>query len=132
MQEMVKDWGFEVLSAVNGVEAWKLFNENPDVQLVVSDWMMPELDGVELCKLIRGQTERRYTYYLLLTAKSQNDDIVEGLEAGADDFITKPFNQPELKVRIFAGERPADGEEACWAAWDNRKIEKQAESGSGD
>lgn len=102
---MFKKWGYDVLSAEDGAEAWKIYLADDDIQLILSDWMMPVIDGVELCKMVRNQKDRRYTYFLLLTAKSQIDDIVAGLEAGADDFITKPFNQPELKVRVMAGER---------------------------
>jgi sigma-B regulation protein RsbU (phosphoserine phosphatase) len=105
ISSMLQKWGYEVLSAEDGAVAWKLYLEHEDIQLIVCDWMMPEIDGIELCKLIRGKKGRRYAYFILLTAKSQADDIVSGIETGADDFITKPFNQPELKVRILAGER---------------------------
>lgn len=102
---MFEKWGYDVLSAEDGAEAWKIYLDNDDIQLILSDWMMPIIDGVELCNMVRSQKDRRYTYFLILTAKSQVNDIVAGIEAGADDFITKPFNHPELKVRVMAGER---------------------------
>lgn len=105
---MLGKWGYEVLSAEDGKVAWELYLANEDIQLIVSDWMMPDIDGVELCRLVREKKDRRYTYFILLTAKTQVDDIVSGLEEGADDYISKPFNQPELKGRILAGERVID------------------------
>jgi sigma-B regulation protein RsbU (phosphoserine phosphatase) len=102
---LFRKWGYDVLSAEDGAEAWKIYLDDDDIQLILSDWMMPVVDGVELCNMVRSRKDRRYTYFLLLTAKSQVNDIVAGIEAGADDFITKPFNHPELKVRVMAGER---------------------------
>jgi len=98
-------WGYRVLTAGDGVKAWDLFRDNEDIQFIISDWMMPNRDGPEFCRLVRNLQGRRYTYFILLTAKSQNEDIVLGMQAGADDFITKPFEEDVLKARIEAGER---------------------------
>ncbi|HVV99309.1 MAG TPA: SpoIIE family protein phosphatase, partial [Planctomycetaceae bacterium] len=76
--------------------------------MVVSDWMMPEIDGLELTRRIRAEPRASYVYIIMLTAKSQKEDIVAGMEAGADDFITKPFDRDELRVRLRAGERIVD------------------------
>ncbi len=108
LETTIEKWGYDVIATADGSEAWKIFQTDPDIHIIVSDWMMPEIDGVELCKLVRGAPDRRYTYFIILTAKSQIDDIISGLESGADDFVTKPFNQLELKVRILAGERLID------------------------
>jgi len=108
LDTVISKWGFDVLTASDGTEAWKIFQANPEIHIIVSDWMMPGIDGLELCKLVRGVGERRYTYFILLTAKSQIDDVISGLEAGADDLVTKPFNQYELRVRLRAGERVID------------------------
>lgn len=105
LRTMLEKWGYRVIAAVNGSDAWAKFQADEDIQMVISDWMMPDLDGVELCKLIKSCSTRPYTFFMLLTAKSQIEDIVEGMESGADDFITKPYNQYELRVRIRAGER---------------------------
>jgi phosphoserine phosphatase RsbU/P len=102
---MLEKWGYIVTSATDGADALSKLKESDDIQIIISDWMMPNLDGVELCKLVRSMPDRLYTYFILLTAKAQIDDLVEGMEAGADDFIAKPFNQFELRVRIRAGER---------------------------
>jgi sigma-B regulation protein RsbU (phosphoserine phosphatase) len=105
LKTMLEKWEFVVITATDGGEALAKFQVDRDVEMVVSDWMMPNMDGVELCKKVRAIPGRPYTYFILLTAKSQTVDVVEGMEAGADDFISKPFNQYELRVRIRAGER---------------------------
>lgn len=73
--------------------------------MVISDWMMPELDGLDLIRRIRQHPVDHYVYTILLTARSQKDDFVAGMDAGADDFVSKPFDQDELHVRLRAGER---------------------------
>ena len=104
LQNYLQKWGYEVTVALNGAEAWRLF-EQEDFAIVVSDWMMPEMDGPDLIRRIRGESRPNYVYLILLTARSQKDDLVEGMDAGADDFVSKPFNQEELHVRVRAGER---------------------------
>jgi len=111
LETLFKKWGYVVMSSEDGTDAWEVFQENPDIHIVVSDWMMPGMDGVEFCRLVRNRKNRRYTFFILLTAKTQIDDVILGLKAGADDFVTKPFNQYELKVRLRAGERIIDLEE---------------------
>lgn len=105
LETMLERWGYVVVTAVDGREAWSKFQADDDIQLVISDWMMPHIDGIDFCRMVRGLDSRHYTYFIFLTAKTQIDDIVAGMEAGADDFVTKPFNQTELLVRIRAGER---------------------------
>jgi signal transduction histidine kinase len=86
------------------LEAWRLF-DGGDFWVVISDWTMPELDGVDLFSRIRSGRQSHYVYCILVTARSQKEDVVEGMEAGADDFVTKPFDRDELRVRLRAGER---------------------------
>ncbi len=97
-------WGHEVITASNGVEAWKNL-QNGIINIVISDWMMPKVNGIELCKRIRNAKFDRYIYVILLTAREEKQDLVKGMESGADDFVVKPFNKGELNVRIRAGER---------------------------
>jgi signal transduction histidine kinase len=97
-------WGHEVTAAAGGGEAWRLF-EAGSFPLVISDWMMPEIDGPELVRRIRACPRPGYVYIILLTARSEKEDVVQGMEAGADDFVTKPFDREELRVRLRAGER---------------------------
>jgi phosphoserine phosphatase RsbU/P len=105
LRTLLEKWGYRVTTATDGADALLKLKEADDLQIIISDWMMPNVDGLELCKLVRSMPNRLYTYFILLTAKSQIEDLVEGMEAGADDFIAKPFNQFELRVRIRAGER---------------------------
>ena len=104
LQNYLQKWGYEVTVAVNGAEAWRLF-EQGEFPIVLSDWMMPELDGPELIQRIRACSRPNYVYTILLTARSQKEDLVEGMKAGADDFVCKPFDRDELRVRLQAGER---------------------------
>jgi signal transduction histidine kinase len=104
LQNYLQKWGYEVTTAQDGAEAWRLF-EGSLFPMVITDWMMPELDGPGLLRRIRASRRPGYVYAILLTAKSQKEDLVEGMEAGADDFLTKPFDRDELRVRLRAGER---------------------------
>ena len=104
LQRQLQQWGHDVVAAENGVEAWERFRES-EFSIVISDWMMPEMDGLGLVQRIRDTHERGYVYIILVTAKSETDDIVKGMETGADDFLSKPFDRNELRVRLRAGER---------------------------
>lgn len=104
LSRLLRKWGHEVEQAANGVEALALLETLP-VSLVISDWMMPEMDGLELCRQVRAADLDRYTYFILVTARSERADLVEGMEAGADDFIAKPFHPGELEVRVRAAQR---------------------------
>jgi sigma-B regulation protein RsbU (phosphoserine phosphatase) len=104
LQRQLEQWGHEVVPTENGIEAWNHICES-EFSLVISDWMMPEMDGLELVRRIRGATERGYVYVILLTAKTETDDIVKGMDEGADDFLSKPFDRNELRVRVRAGQR---------------------------
>jgi diguanylate cyclase (GGDEF)-like protein len=111
LQKNIKDWGYEVVLAKDGKEAWLALNSE-EIKLAVLDWMMPEISGVQLCKKIReidhkGE-DRGYTYIILLTAKDAQKDLIQGLSAGADDYITKPFHHLELKARLKTGKRIID------------------------
>lgn len=101
--------GYEVLTANNGTEALAILEGRDSPRLVVLDWMMPDVDGLTICKRIRAsETENEYRYVVLLTARSDTEDLVMGMNAGADDYIVKPFHESELKVRLRAGKRILD------------------------
>ncbi len=104
LQNHLVHWGHEVTAAEGGGQAWQLFLAG-NFPLVISDWVMPEMDGVELVRRIRTCQRPGYVYVILLTAKARKEDVVQGMEAGADDFVTKPFDREELRVRLRAGER---------------------------
>ena len=96
--------GHEVIEAADGELAWRLIEEST-ISFVVSDWMMPNLPGVDLCRRIRAAEFERYVYVILCTAKGEKSDLVEGMDAGADDFIVKPISPEEFRVKVRAGER---------------------------
>jgi sigma-B regulation protein RsbU (phosphoserine phosphatase) len=98
-------FGHEVITANDGEEALRLIEQPDSPSLVILDWMMPGLDGIELCHRIRARVPQPYVYILLLTAKSSKEDIVTALDAGADDFLSKPAAAEELRARIQAGVR---------------------------
>ena len=98
-------WGYEVVSTEDGEAAWRVLQAEEAPSLAILDWMMPGLDGVEICRKVREREERPYTYIMLLTAKGSKEDVVIGLDAGADDYVNKPFDQKELRSRIKVGER---------------------------
>ena len=100
----LKKWGFEVVEAESGEAAMEICQfETPD--LILSDWMMPGMNGLEFCRAFRARSNEEYAYFILLTSKSEKNEVAEGLDAGADDFLTKPVSSDELRARISAGER---------------------------
>ena len=98
-------WGYEVVVTSHGKEALDVLLTEDSPQIAILDWMMPEMDGIEVCRKIRKQKKDHYIYILLLTAKGQKEDIIKGLDSGADDYVVKPFNSIELESRIRAGKR---------------------------
>jgi sigma-B regulation protein RsbU (phosphoserine phosphatase) len=105
LERNLQNWGFEVISAENGTAAAKILDGPDAPAIAVLDWMMPEMDGAEVCRRVRQQTNRPYIYLLLLTAKSEKEEIAAGLDAGADDYVVKPFDPDELRARLKVGQR---------------------------
>ncbi len=104
LERKLTTWGHSVATAGDGDEAWKLLQSEP-FDAVLTDWQMPGVDGLELVRRIRAAAAGRYVYVILLTSKSEKTDLVAGLHAGADDFLTKPFDAGELQVRLQTGQR---------------------------
>ncbi len=104
LEKTVQGWGHSAIACDSGTAAWTLYRTG-EFRLVISDWMMPEMDGPELCRKIRSLQRTDYTYVILLTAKTGKENFLEGMEAGADDYLTKPFDADELKVRLSVAER---------------------------
>ena len=104
LERYLQQWGYEFQLAADGEEAWHLFQQG-DYHIVITDWMMPKMDGIELVRRIRKSELADCVYTLLLSARSHKEDLVEGMEAGADDFVSKPFDRDELRVRLQEGER---------------------------
>ena len=91
LESCLRKWNYRVTALENGLDAWSVLQQKDAPQMVILDWMMPGLEGIELCRRVRSQHGGRYKYLLLLTAKGRNEDIVAGLDAGADDYLTKPL-----------------------------------------
>ena len=98
-------WGYDVVVTCDGNEAWEALRSEDAPRLAILDWMMPGIDGVEVCRKVRMEIWEPYTYIILLTALHRDEDLVTGMDAGADDYITKPFKANELRVRLRAGRR---------------------------
>lgn len=104
LEAALQTWGYKVITTKDGLEALEVWQiEKPSVALV--DWLLPGMDGLTLCRTIRSKPELGNPYIIILTARSATDDVVEGLGAGADDFLKKPYDQAELRARISVGER---------------------------
>ena len=108
LEATLRKWGYEVMVACDGAEALQILERENAPSLIILDWMMPGMTGLEVCQRIRERGSEPYIYILLLTSKSQKEDLIEGMDAGADDYITKPFDQNELQVRLRAGTRLVD------------------------
>ena len=124
-RRMVKKYlleaGYDVVEAEDGQSAWELFQREP-FQLVITDWMMPRLSGPELVEKIRASAQKNYTYIIMLTAMDDKDNVVLGLESGADEYLTKPFNSRELVARVASGMRILRLEEQLMQAHQQMEI----------
>ncbi|MDD7804948.1 MAG: SpoIIE family protein phosphatase [Endozoicomonas sp. (ex Botrylloides leachii)] len=108
LSTVLKKKGYQVVEAENGIQALDILKEQSGIHMVVSDWLMPEMDGVQLCQAIRQPSFDHYLYFILLTSKTEHDSLVEGINAGADDFVSKPVDFNELEARLKAGFRIID------------------------
>jgi len=105
LEEILEKWGYEVLSAADGEKALHLLRGRDAPRMAVMDWKMPGMDGTEVCRRIREEIKEPYTYIIILTSQQRDEDLVAGMEAGADDYLTKPFKHIELRLRLRAGRR---------------------------
>jgi sigma-B regulation protein RsbU (phosphoserine phosphatase) len=105
LERTLSSWGHEVVSATDGLAALEILQGEDAPKLAILDWMMPGMEGPEVCRRIRAISRPVATYTILLTSKDNSEDIVAGLDSGADDYVTKPFDRAELHSRIRVGER---------------------------
>lgn len=105
LERALTRWEYEVVTATDGEQAWALLQQPDPPSIVVLDWLMPRLDGIEICRRVRAHPQLGSVYIILLTSRTSKEDIVEGLEAGADDYVTKPFDTSELRARMRVGVR---------------------------
>jgi two-component system cell cycle response regulator len=108
LESIVKKWGYQVITTADGNQAWDALQQPDAPRMAILDWMMPGLTGPEVCRFVRQKGIEPYTYILLLTSRTQKEDVIEGMTAGADDYVVKPFDQQELNVRLRAGRRIID------------------------
>jgi len=105
LERSLKKWGHEVVVTCDGLAAYQVLLRDDAPRMAILDWMMPGLDGPEVCRKVRDLNHQEPAYIILLTAKQQKEDIVVGLDSGADDYVGKPFDHQELRSRIRVGER---------------------------
>jgi diguanylate cyclase (GGDEF)-like protein len=105
LQSWLVSWGYQVTVAEDGAQAWQILQQISAPHLLILDWIMPNLNGIDLCRLVRERASSPYQYILLVTAKDDKQDLVRGLEAGADDYLSKPFDRDELRARLRTGRR---------------------------
>ncbi|HEV2743729.1 MAG TPA: diguanylate cyclase [Rubrobacter sp.] len=122
LRRAVEKIGHECLAAADGEEAWGLYKENPDLDVIISDWMMPGVDGLELCRRVRNLDRDGYTYFIFLTALGDREHLLQGLEAGADDYLSKPLDRDELGMRLTSALRVTDLHQRL--AFQNVELEK--------
>ena len=105
LQAALVKWGYDVVVTTDGQEAWKILQAPDPPTLLILDWLMPQMDGIEICREARRTEALKSAYIILLTSRGSKEDIVQGLEAGADDYVTKPFDHGELRARVQVGAR---------------------------
>ena len=131
LRAILTKWGYDVIVAKDGNEALAVLEADNAPRLAILDWMMPGIDGVDVCRRVRAVGREPYIYILLLTARTDSEDLVEGIDSGADDYLTKPFNAPELRARLRAGERILDLQEQLLAAREALRQEATHDSLTG-
>ena len=105
LQESLNHWGYEPVIAKDGNEAWELLKEDGGPTLIVLDWVMPGMEGTEVRRKVRARNTANYLYIILISARNSHEDVIKGLESGADDYIIKPFHSEELRSRLKIGQR---------------------------
>jgi diguanylate cyclase (GGDEF)-like protein len=105
LQNWLQSWDYKVIVAMDGTEAWSILQQERPSDLLILDWVMPGINGMELCRRVRERQSASYQYILIVTANDDRQDVVRWLEAGADDYLTKPFDKGELRARLRAGTR---------------------------
>ena len=124
LERLLTAWGHELVEATDGPQALALLRGENHPDMAILDWMMPGMDGLSVCRELRSDAGQSYIYLMLVTAKDRKQDMVEAMEAGADDYLAKPFDAQELKVRLHAGERILKLQEQLVSA--NRSLQFQA------
>lgn len=130
VKDLVTSMGYEVLEAADGEQAWQVLEEHSP-GLVILDWVMPQMDGTELCKRLRSSNDDNYRYIIMLTGRNSKEDIIAGLNAGADDYITKPFIPQEFEMRLKVGKRILDLQQSLQDALEKQRYMAQHDALTG-
>jgi len=131
LHHWLSSWGYQVTIVDDGARAWELLAEGTAPSLLLLDWVMPGVDGIELCRRTRKKQRDRYPYILLITSKDNKEDVVRGLEAGADDYLTKPIDMHELRARLRVGMRILQLQEELIAAREGLRFQATHDSLTG-
>jgi diguanylate cyclase (GGDEF)-like protein len=123
LESTLNKWHYDVVAADNGDDAWRILSGPDAPRLAILDWMMPGLSGTDICKQVRQLEQGRYYYLILLTSRGTKEDIIEGLDAGADDYLVKPFDSRELRVRVRCGRRILDLQQELISARDALQVQ---------
>jgi len=121
--DMVSAWGYEVLIAKNGFDVWEILLGAEAPRIMILDWIMPGMDGVEICRRLRSRRDDPYVYIILVSVQDQIENLTEGIGAGADDYLTKPVVPEELEARLLAGKRILDLQAELMSARDALQIQ---------
>lgn len=131
LEILLNKWGYDVMAATNGHEAWQLLKANHHPKIAILDWMMPGMDGLQVCRQLRQRENSSSTYVLMLTAKQEKEDMEGCFQAGADDFLAKPFAAQDLRARLRAAERIIDLEGQLRSAQELLNAETKVDSLTG-
>jgi len=132
LEAVLRKWGFDVVLVSSGTEAWQVLQREDAPKLAILDWMMPGLSGPEVCSLVReNRASAAYTYIILLTSRNEKEDLIAGMEAGADDYLVKPFDNNELKVRLGPGRRIVELQSQLLAAQEALRVQATQDSLTG-
>jgi len=123
LEAFLTKWGYEVVVAGDGREAWQVLQQDDAPKLAILDWMMPGMEGVQVCQRLRERADHPYVYVLMLTSRDRKQDLVEGIEAGADDYLIKPFDAHELMAHLHAGKRILDVQQELISARDALRVQ---------
>lgn len=124
LEASISGWGYQPVCASDGDQAWEILTSAEPPSIAILDWMMPGLSGLAVCRQLRARQKTPYIYVILLTSRGMREDIVEGLNAGADDYVVKPFDKHELEVRLRAGKRIIELQSELMAA--QARLREQA------
>ncbi len=123
LEAFLVKWDYEVVSVTDGTAAERELQSEDAPRLAILDWMMPGINGIDICREVRKRAAEPYIYILLVTAKGQQEDVLRGLEAGADDYLTKPYDPPELRARLRSGRRIVELHAQLIAAREQLRVE---------